>query len=62
VVLTCGGYLAVSSQLIVLNKYFLQRDIFPFPLLLSNIGMLFTFVASSLCSRAGLIPRQQVRC
>jgi hypothetical protein len=61
VVLTCAGYLAASSLLILLNKFLLSTDGFSFPLMLSGSGMLLTFFGSSiLVNIPALVPERQV--
>jgi hypothetical protein len=60
-ILSCCGYLVASSQLVLLNKFLFKHDNFHYPLLLSCMGMCFTFVASSCIVRVtALVPRQQV--
>ena len=62
IVLTCGGYLAASSLLILLNKFLLSTDGFAYPLMLSGSGMLMTFLASSVLVRIpALVPDKQAR-
>ena len=61
ILLTCAGYLGVSSLLILLNKYLMVTDRFGFPLILSGSGMLVTWIASSVLVRfRAIVPERQV--
>lgn len=58
----CGGYLAASSILILLNKFLLSTDGFSFPLMLSGSGMAMTYLGSSVLVRIpAIVPARQVR-
>ena len=47
----CVGWMAVSSALIMINKYLMSSDGFRFPMALSCLGMLFSSLASYLACR-----------
>ena len=47
----CLGWMAVSSALIMINKYLMSSDGFRFPMALSCLGMLFSSLASYLACR-----------
>eukprot|EP00892_Ulva_mutabilis_P008677 jgi/Ulvmu1/6181/UM028_0037.1 len=60
IALTCCAYLASSSWLIMMNRFLMRTDGFAFPLTLSGLGMLFTWVATSILVRIrGIVPKQQ---
>ena len=61
VAVTCGAYVASSSWLIMVNRFLMTKDGFSFPLILSGIGMLFTWIATSILVQFdSVVPRQQV--
>lgn len=47
-VVACLAWMAVSSGLILVNKYIMSTDNFHFPMALSGLGMVFSSVASFL--------------
>ena len=49
---SCVGWMAVSSGLIMLNKHLMSTDGFHFPMALSFLGMGFSSVASYFACRA----------
>ena len=49
---SCVGWMAVSSGLIMLNKHLMSTDGFHFPMGLSLLGMGFSSIASYIACRA----------
>ena len=56
--LACLSWMAVSSGLILVNKYIMSTDKFHFPMALSGLGMLFSSIASFLVCKVSLILQQ----
>lgn len=50
-IVACVGWMAISSALIMINKYLMSTDGFHYPMALSCLGMLFSSVASFLACR-----------
>lgn len=50
-IVACLAWMAVSSGLILVNKYIMSTDKFHFPMALSGLGMAFSSVASFLVCR-----------
>lgn len=53
---SCVGWMAVSSGLIMLNKHLMSTDGFHFPMGLSLLGMGFSSIASYIACRARTHP------
>ena len=58
-VLACGGWMGVSSALILVNKHCMSDDGFAFPMALSGLGMAFSGVASAACCKARSRPHKE---
>lgn len=54
-VAACLAWMAVSSGLILVNKYIMSTDRFHYPMALSGLGMAFSSVASWLVCRVRLL-------
>lgn len=48
-------WMAVSSGLVLLNSYILTKDGFPYPICLSSAGQLFSFLATFLLNKFGIV-------
>ena len=55
----CSTYMVIGPSIIILNRYILHDIVFPFPIFLSALGVLFSGVTAQVLVRLGYVKIQK---